>query len=96
MFAVEEKQLDIIEEIYKDELEKYKLYINTKKTETFERPFASNITIAKDMLKEYFDSYKKSMNKNEDEAYYTISGRNDLKKYLSKFRVFTKQNNVAN
>ena len=95
IFAVEEKQLDIIEEIYKDELEKYKLYINTKKTETFERPFASNITIAKDMLKEYFDSYRKSMDKNEEKSYHTISGRNDLKRFLSKFRVFTKQNNVT-
>ena len=95
VFAKEEKTLDIIEDIYNDELEKFKLYLNAKKIETFERPFASNITLAKAMLCEHFISFKDKMRKDEEKVYHAISERKDLKKYLSTFRVITKQNEVT-
>lgn len=95
VFANEEKTLDIIEDVYKDELEKFKLYLNAKKSETFERPFASNITVAKAMLCEHFISFKGKMRMDNKNVYHAISGRKDMKKYLSTFRVITKQNEVT-
>lgn len=94
VFATEENTLDIIESVYKEELEKYKLYLNAKKTETFERPFASNITIAKAMLYEYFFNFGNKM-RNEEEVYHAVNGRNDFKRYVSDFRKLTKQNEVS-
>lgn len=95
VFANEEKTLDIIEDVYRDELEKFKLYLNAKKSETFERPFASNITVAKAMLCEHFNSFKGKMRKDNENVYHAISGRKDMKKYISAFRVITKQNEVT-
>lgn len=95
VFASEVKTLDIIETVYKEELEKYKLYLNTKKIETIERPFASNITVAKAMLRAQFNNFRDRMRDSDEKSYHAISGRNDLKKYLSDFRVITKQNGIT-
>lgn len=69
MFAVEEKTLDVIEKIYDEELEKYKLYLNSKKIETIERPFASNITVAKALLREHFMNFQNEMENKEKRCF---------------------------
>ena len=95
VFALDEKKLDIIESIYKEELEKYKLYLNTKKIESFERPFASSRTVAKAMLHELFFNFLDKMKNEKEETYHTINGRNDFKRYVSDFRKLTKQYEVS-
>lgn len=95
IFAVEEKTLDIIEDTYQDELEKYKLYLNSGKTETIERPFVSNITVSKALLREHFMNFQNGMENKEKKTFHSILGRKDFAKYLYDFRVVAKQNSVT-
>lgn len=95
VFATEEKTLDIIENIYKEKLEEYKLYLNTQKTESFERPFASNRTVAKVVLQEYFSNFQNEMKDKKEDTYHAINGRNDFKQYVSNFHKIAKQNEVS-
>ena len=51
VFTNSEYELDIIEKVIRDELEKYKLYINEKKVETSHRPFITPLSIARKELR---------------------------------------------
>ena len=47
IFANSPQTLDIVESVLRDELEKFKLYLNGSKRETLSRPFVSNISLAR-------------------------------------------------
>lgn len=51
IFASSESTLDKIENALRDELSKYKLYVNESKINNFRRPFVSNLTQARDDIR---------------------------------------------
>lgn len=57
IFANKKETLNLILDIFKEELEVYKLYVNEAKTNIQERPFSTNMTCARQELLLVFDSF---------------------------------------
>ncbi len=95
VFSNELSTIDKIEQAYKEELEKYKLYLNSKKRETFERPFVSNISVAKAGGYNLFVEFTTKMHNKETGTYHAAKARGDFKSYISKFELLVKQSCVT-
>lgn len=63
VFANDETVLDRIEKTIMEELEKFKLYVNPAKTETYKRPFCSSLYCGKQDLLEEFDLLQEKLKK---------------------------------
>jgi len=59
IFANSDEELDLIEDILEDELERYKLFINLDKKKTMPRPFVSDISLARRDIGESIGQLKK-------------------------------------
>lgn len=90
VYANSRKDLDVICDVYKEQLAYYKLDINEKKREYYERPFTSGVSDAKrqinKMIVEFREKYLKRKGDNEETNYYASSICN----YYSVFTSFVK------
>ena len=69
-------------EIYKEELETYKLYINESKLEFLERPFVSNVSVAKREISSLISDISERLLAKDDSKYkYAI--KNEMKYFSS-------------
>ncbi|UPT65541.1 MAG: RNA-directed DNA polymerase [Sphingobacteriales bacterium JAD_PAG50586_3] len=98
IFANDEKILDQILIIYKKQLECYKLYVNTAKTQKRKVPFISNIAIAKReigklddrLFKELFNDFSTDVSLNKIKNPYAISNN-----FIKEFQAIVKQNELT-
>lgn len=100
VYANSRKVLDDIRTAYKEQLAYYKLDINEKKLEYFERPFTSGLSDAKrhvnKMVAEFKEKHLKrnDINGNSDEKHYALAIRSDYSLFTSfvkHFRSITHQ-----
>lgn len=86
--------------LIKDELEKYKLFINESKTEFIKVPFITGLTIAKmdckELVKESFDRFfKEGYQDIDDESFLQISSPSrEANLFLKKLKRVVKENDV--
>lgn len=98
VYANSRKVLDDICAAYKEQLSFYKLDINEKKREYFERPFTSGVSNAKrqvnKMVSEFKERHLKRKEENGDERHYAVTIRSDYSVFTSfvkHFRSITHQ-----
>lgn len=98
VYANSRKVLDDICAVYKEQLAFYKLDINEKKRECFERPFTSGVSDAKrqvnKMVAEFKEKHLKREEKEGDEKHYATAMRSDYSVFTSfvkHFRSITHQ-----
>lgn len=86
-------------EIIKDELEKYKLYINESKTEFLEVPFITGLTIAKmdcfSLVKDMFNSYEKECLNDEGLKFFINNPGSEANKFIKNLKRIVKLNSVS-
>jgi len=81
IYANSEENLRLILEVYKEELQFYKLYVNESKLEFLERPFVSNVSDAKREINDLIsDISERWLMKDEDGKY-----KHTIKKEMKSF-----------
>lgn len=100
VFSNDDKLSDKILSVFKEELEKYKLYINDAKTIKSTVPLISNITIAKTEFQKLFDDFFKNSIEEVLEIEGTSTGDEneeiENKKYIYKLKHISKPSTFAN
>lgn len=92
VFANKREVLDKVKEAFKKELEKYKLYLNKSKLEYFDRPFVSNLTVAKTALNVIVNEFKqKYLTKDNGEYTKKTLRMNTFTKFVNQFRSIAKE-----
>ena len=92
VFANKREILDKVKEAFKKELEKYKLYLNKSKLEYFDRPFVSNLTVAKTALNVIVNEFKqKYLTKDNGEYTKKTLRMNTFTKFVNQFRSIAKE-----
>lgn len=98
VYANSRKVLDDIYNAYKEQLAYYKLDLNEKKREYFERPFTSGVSDAKRQVNKMFAEFKEKHLKRKDcdgdEKHYALAIRSDYSLFTSfvkHFRSITHQ-----
>lgn len=97
VFANDEIKFDIIKKVCEKKCEPYKLYINEKKVQIIKRPFATNISSAKNEVKELIKDVKeKYFCINDDGTYKRRFADSSwgLSDFAHKYSSITHQNNV--
>lgn len=98
VYANSRKVLDDICIVYQDQLAFYKLDINEKKREYFERPFTTGVTDAKrqvdKMVAEFKERHLEKKEEDEDDKHYAVAIRSDygvFTSFVKHFRSITHQ-----
>lgn len=94
VYANSKETLDIIKDSFKEELEKYKLYLNKNKLEYFERPFVSEINLAKKRISNLVNEFKKDI-LTQQEGHYVrhVKGMGAFTRFSNDFRYIAKMYN---
>jgi len=83
-----EENLRKILEVYKEELQFYKLFVNESKLEFLERPFVSDISDAKREISELMSCIANKWLKKDDEGHYLHMVNNEMKAFSSVVNAF--------
>lgn len=97
IYANSEEKLRSILDIYKEELQFYKFYINESKLEFLERPFVSNVSIAKQEIKELISGISEHRLVKDENSKYKHTVKNEMKSFSStvnNFRSITYRYNL--
>lgn len=92
IFANNEEDLHSILDVYRKELQFYKLFINESKLEFIERPFVSSVTEAKREINKLVDDISTRWLKKDENGKYTKNIRNEMKAFqytVNDFRFIT-------
>lgn len=88
IFANEDSILDKVESTIKEELERYKLFVNSAKTATYTRPFGTPLSCSKQHLLEDISRLQESFDKLKNPLYM------DSLLFLRKFRTLTSEHSL--
>lgn len=88
VFANDDSILDKVESTIKEELERYKLFVNAAKTATYSRPFGTPLSCSKQHLLEDIDRLQESFDKLKNPLY------KDSLIFLRKFRTLTSEHSL--
>lgn len=88
IFANDDSILDKIESTIKEELERYKLFVNAAKTATYSRPFGTPLSCSKQHLLEDIGRLQESFDKLKNPLY------KDSLIFLRKFRTLTSEHSL--
>ncbi len=88
VYANSEENLRKILEVYKEELQFYKLFVNESKLEFLERPFVSDISDAKREISELMSCIANKWLKKDDEGHYLNMVNNEMKAFSSVVNAF--------
>lgn len=92
VYANSQETLEIIKDNFKEELEKYKLYLNKNKLEYFERPFVSNINLAKRGVNGLVNDFKKDVLMQQGGGYVKhVKGMAAFSRFSNEFRYIAKR-----
>lgn len=97
IYANSEEKLRSILDIYKEELQFYKFYINESKLEFLERPFVSNVSIAKQEIKELISGISEHRLVKDENSKYKHTVKNEMKSFsstINNFRSITYRYNL--
>ena len=83
IYANNEETLCSILDVYKDEFQLYKLYINESKLEFFKRPFVSDVAVAKKELAELKNSISERWLVKDEKGKYKHSIKNEMSSFSS-------------
>lgn len=83
IFANSEENLRKILEVYKEELQYYKLFVNESKLEFIERPFVSDLSGAKQEINDLFSRVAEKRLAKEDDGKYKHDVKNEIKAFSS-------------
>lgn len=89
IFANDDAILDKIEKTIKEELEKYKLYVNKSKTATYTRPFGTPLSCGKQHLLEEYQRLEDIISKSKKPPY------KESLAFLRKFRTLASEHSLA-
>lgn len=88
VYANSEENLRKILEVYKEELQFYKLFVNESKLEFLERPFVSDISDAKREISTLMSCIADNWLKKDDEGHYLYRVNNEMKAFSSVVNAF--------
>lgn len=88
VYANSEENLRKILEVYKKELQFYKLFVNESKLEFLERPFVSDISDAKREISKLMSCIADKWLKKDDEGHYLHMVHNEMKAFSSVVNAF--------
>lgn len=83
IFANSEENLRKILEVYKEELQYYKLFVNESKLEFIERPFVSDLSDAKQEINDLFSRVAEKWLAKDDDGKYKHDVKNEIKAFSS-------------
>lgn len=83
IFANSEENLRKILEVYKEELQFYKLFINESKLEFIERPFVSDLSDAKQEINDLFSRVAEKWLAKDGDGKYKYEVKNEIKAFSS-------------
>lgn len=92
IYANSEEKLRLILDVYKEEFQFYKLYINESKLEFLERPFVSNVSVAKREINELISNISEHWLMKDENHKYKHIVKNEMSTFSSvvnKFRSIT-------